>query len=114
VFENPGLCIVIANRVPKDEIKKWETSDKRHHEIMTEFETTGIAKLLKERGKQYFALSPDRDKDGSLTFWLNPYHQDRDNFGWYNLKDLQDWAEDKGRVPMSAAQQAERAERFRR
>jgi hypothetical protein len=115
VFENAGLCLVIANRISKETIKEWKEADKEYHEVQNEFIKTGIERLLREKGKQYFALSPKRDKkDGGLIFWLNPYHQDTTNFGWFKLADLQKWAEGRGPIPMSEAQLAERRARYKR
>jgi hypothetical protein len=113
-FENPGLCLVIADRLDKSILDEWKKADKEAHQLRKDVEKTGVEKLLKEKGCQYFALSPQRQEDGSIQYWLNPYDQDRNNFGWYRLEDLQDWAEGKGKIPMSKAQLEERAARRRR
>lgn len=63
---------------------------------------TKIKKILDRAGKKYFALSP-RWKDENkkeVIFWLNPYYQDIDNFGWFTVDDLKDWAKGKGKIPM--------------
>lgn len=108
-LKKAGLLIGIADRLPKETVELWETADKDYHQIRKEFEATGIEKLLKEKKKDYFALRPERDKkDGGLVFWLNPMNQDRTNFGWFKLDDLREWAEDKGRIPMTEEQKKKR------
>lgn len=96
---NAGLLIGIASMMPKETVEKWEQADKEYHEVRKEFEATGIAELLKEKGKQYYALSPRRSKDGGLDFWLNPMEQQDNNCGWFKLDDLKEWAEGKGKIP---------------
>ncbi len=49
-FENPGLCFVIANRVPKELLKEWEQADKDAHQLQKDFDKTGIERLLREKG----------------------------------------------------------------
>lgn len=100
-FENPGLILGVADRIPALVLEQWYNADKDYHEVRLEFEATGIEEVLKKAGKRYFALSPRRQEDGTLRFWLNPYEQRRDNYGWFSLQDLRDWAENRGPIPMS-------------
>lgn len=102
VFDNPGLVIAIADRLPKDVIEMWEKGDRERHEIRQEVDALGIEQLLKDRGKRYYALSPKRKLDGSLHFWLNPQDQHKNNCGWFTVEDLREWAESKGHIPMKA------------
>lgn len=56
-----------------------------------------IKEKLKKAGKSWFTLNKIRkDKDGNWKVWLNPCKQNLYNHGWFTLKDLEDWAEDKG------------------
>jgi hypothetical protein len=98
-FENSGLVIAIADRIPQVHVKDWEVADKDAHKIQQEFAATGIEKLLKDAGKKYFALSPRRQLDGSLRYWLNPMEQQDNNFGWFTLDDLKLWVVNKGPIP---------------
>ncbi len=98
-IQNPGLCLVIADRLPKETLEEWKQSDKEAHQLVKDVEATGIEKLLREKGRKYFALSPCRQPDGSIQYWLNPYEQDENNFGWYKLEDLQQWVEGVGPIP---------------
>lgn len=100
VFDNPGLCLAIASRLPKELTDGWYSVDKEAYEVQQEMAATGIEELLKAAGKRYFALSPRR-KDGKLIFWLNPCEQQQNNYGWFTLADLRDWAKGKGKIPMS-------------
>ena len=100
VFDNPGLCLAIASRLPKEMTDGWYAVDKEAYEVQQEMAATGIEELLRTAGKEYFALSPRR-KDGKLIFWLNPQEQNKNNSGWFTLEDLKDWAAGKGKIPMS-------------
>jgi hypothetical protein len=100
VFQNAGLCIAIASHLPKDVTDKWLTTDVDNEQIKKEFAATGIEEKLKKAGKGYFALSPRRDKDGSLMYWLNPMEQKQNNCGWFKLNELEAWAKNEGPIPM--------------
>ncbi len=99
-FENPGLMIAIRDRLPKNTAEEWHKFDKDQHAIQKEFKRTGIEALLAKAGKRYFALSPRRREDGTLWYWLNPYDQRENNFGWFTLEDLQLWAVNEGPIPV--------------
>jgi hypothetical protein len=98
-FENSGLVIAIADRIPLVHVKEWAVADEDNHKTQKEFAETGIEKLLSNAGKRYFALSPRRQKDGSLRYWLNPQDQQDNNFGWFTLEDLKLWTVGKGPIP---------------
>lgn len=99
-FDNSGLVIAIADRIPRQHVDAMYIADAEHHKLMKEFAATGIEETLRKAGKRYFALSPRRQKDGSLRYWLNPMEQDKNNYGWFTLEDLKLWAENKGPIPM--------------
>ena len=103
-FENPGLIIAIADRMPKETVDMLTKADKEAHEIEKFVVKSRIRELLKEKGKGYFALSPKRWEDGSIKFWLNPYDQHKVNYGYFTLEEVRQWADDKGPIPMSPAQ----------
>ena len=100
VFKNAGLCLAIASRLPKNITDAWYQADDDRNKLKAEVEATGIEALLKKAGCGYFALSPSREKDGTIRFWLNPMEQKRNNYGWYTLEDLKEWAQGKGRIPI--------------
>ena len=99
-IENPGLCLLIADRIPQNIRDGWYDADKDRHTLYEEMEKSGIEALLEERGKRYFALSPKRQKDGSVKYWLNPYDQDRNKWGLFTLEEVQEWAFDRGPIPI--------------
>jgi hypothetical protein len=108
-FENAGMVIAIADRLPALLFEEWYAFDADYHKMRQEFDATGIELILNAAGKKYFALSPRRQKDGSLLYWLNPYEQQTTNFGWFTLEDLRLWAVDQGPIPMSAEQLEKKA-----
>jgi hypothetical protein len=100
-FDNPGLVIAIADRLPAEVLDMWYNYDKAYHELRQEVAATHIEDLLKSAGKRYYALSPRRQEDGSIKFWLNPQEQQANNFGWFTLQDLTDWAKGTGPIPIT-------------
>jgi hypothetical protein len=99
-FDNPGLVFAIADRLPQAVLEDWYQHDVDQERIKNEVEASGIEKLLREAGKTYYALRPERQKDGSLKFWLNPMEQRQNNYGWFPLEDLQAWARNEGPIPI--------------
>jgi hypothetical protein len=100
LFGNSGFIIGVADRIPQEYVNQWYESDKDWHEIRIEVDASGIEYLLKQAGCQYFALSPRRQKDGTIHFWLNPMQQHKNNFGWFTYEDLKQWAKGEGPIPM--------------
>lgn len=99
LFGNGGLIIGIADRIPQKYVDMWYAADKDWHEIRKEVEASGIEELLKKAGKRYYALSPRRQKDGTIHFWLNPMEQDKNNYGWFTYEALKLWALGEGPIP---------------
>lgn len=97
-FQNAGLAVAIASRLPKEITDSWQQHDVEHNKLMFDFYATGIEAKLKAAGKGYFALSPRREEDGSLIFWLNPMEQKANNYGWFKLPDLEAWARNEGPI----------------
>jgi len=106
-FKNGGLTLAIASRLPQDFRDEMSSVDRDQLEIKKSAFETGIHKKLKEADKKYFALSPrwkDKDKK-EVVFWLNPYDQQNNNFGWYSANDLEEWIEGKGPIPKNKKKQ---------
>jgi hypothetical protein len=101
VFQNAGLVLCIASKLPAKVTDAWAEADRENYEMEQEVVKTGIRELLKKAGKGYFALSRPhhRKEDGKLTFWLNPTEQVRNNCGYFTIDDLKEWAEGKGKIP---------------
>lgn len=97
-FENKGLIIAIADKLSTAVVEDWKNKDIDNEKLYEEFHKTNIEVKLAAANKKYYALKPRREKNGSLIFWLNPMEQNKYNFGWYSLQDLENWANDKGRI----------------
>lgn len=99
VFKNNGLTFIIYSVFPqkyKDDILKKSIS---HKKLLEAVRKSKIEKLLERKGKRYLALSP-KWKDSTekeIIFWLNPYDETC-NYGWFSLKDLKNWAHNKGPI----------------
>jgi hypothetical protein len=99
-IENPGLCLLIADRIPQATRDEWYDADEDRYILYEEMEKSGIEILLAEKDKRYFALSPKRQKDGNVLYLLNPYDQNKNKWGFYTLAELQEWAFDRGPIPI--------------
>jgi len=105
VFQNAGLHILIASRIPADMAQQAYDLDWDSQRLKEADMATGIREVLKEAKKTFFALSPhwisDDMKSQSkypVVYWLNPMQQSEHNFGWYTVEDLMLWAKDQGPV----------------
>jgi len=103
-FKNGGLKLSIISKLPKEIVDEIYNNDLDAINLKKAAEATGIYEILDKAGKGKFkgwmALSPrwkDDDKK-EVIFWLNPEHQNIHQFGWYNVEDLKEWANDTGRV----------------
>lgn len=117
VFKNAGLSICIASRLPEEVTKMWYEADVDYENLQKASEATGIHEYLKEKFKDkykygaWYALSPKwakelhSTKDGEVktsydvVYWLNPSDQQNNNFGWYTVEQLKQWAEGEGPIP---------------
>jgi hypothetical protein len=105
VFENAGLKILIASRVPKSISKDWCDSDKNVEALDEESKKTKIHSVLEKAGKTFHALSPawvseieDAKTIHKVVYWLNPKEQKKYSHGWFTVEDLEDWSNDTGNV----------------
>ena len=99
-FQNSGLVIAIASRLPEDFKKEQADIDLDHFELTKASAKTGIHEILRKADCNYYALSP-RWKDESkkeVRFWLNPQEQHIHNHGWYGVDDLKLWAKGEGPI----------------
>jgi hypothetical protein len=116
-FGGHGLYIMIVSRIPKEFLELQEQSDMDEYEVQEYHRSTGIEKLLKDAGKGWFSLHPQRFPNGFTTrrgvvadtttggyaWWLNPSDQKNNEFGWYTLEELQAWARNEGPIPKQAS-----------
>lgn len=99
-FRNGGLIIAIISRLPKDYLDDMRESDIDTIELQKFVAKTGIHDILKKSGKRYYALRPrwTDDTKSDVVFWLNPQEQDINNFGWFNIKELESWTKNEGPI----------------
>lgn len=100
VFGNAGLGLLIASRIPQQFAEDLTKADQDGIRLQEAAAKTGIAERLKNAGRRYYALSPrwDDKAKGTVKFWLNPMEQDTYNYGWYGVKELDQWAEGEGPI----------------
>jgi hypothetical protein len=104
VFGNGGLVIAHVDRVPTASAELLRAGDEDRDRLYQESEKTGIRRRLKEAGKGYFACSPawheGHEKSAwKVMYWLNPLHQDENNYGWFTVEDLDLWIQGRGPIP---------------
>ena len=95
-----GLLFALESAFTKEAKAEILEADKSEERLQKAFKKTGIEKILKKAGCDYYALSP-RWKEGEteIRFWLNPSQQDSNNYGWFKLADLEAWAKGTGPIP---------------
>jgi len=101
-FSNAKFSLLIKSRIPEDfreGMKKAHISANKIYETM---KNTGIEERLKKAGKKYFALSPKwkDETETDIIYWLNPTGQKENNYGWFTIKDLEDWINNTGKIPI--------------
>lgn len=118
-FARGGLCLAIPSRVPQKYKEEMLEADQNRVRLVRAGQATGIEKLLKKAGKEWFALDPrwasgfktvidpnNRDsKTGKevkttheVVYWLNPREQWRYNSGYFTVEELELWAKNEGPV----------------
>lgn len=104
LFKNGGLNFCIKSNLSKEIIQSIKDADLDYLALQNAVKKTGIEDILKKAGCKYFALSPrwaDSNKN-EVIFWLNPMEQNKNNYGWFTVADLKDWAKGKGKIPITA------------
>lgn len=99
-ISNAGLQFVIADRLDPSIKKAWRKAHEHKIKETKALADSGIEEILHRAGKKYFALSPRLNDKNQLTFWLNPYEQDKYNYGSFTLQELKQWANDEGPIMM--------------
>lgn len=109
-FGNNGLCLFIIPELPDFVGDGYRDSDINMLNLRDAAEATGIEQRLRDAGRRSYALSPKwateikSTKNGEVKtkypviFWLNPMEQDKYNFGWWTVEDLEEWIEGKGKI----------------
>jgi len=104
VFKNSGLVLAVASQIPEKLVTEWEDIDRDTGRLYRAFRATKIEDILAKAGRRYFALSPrwytdDKTGEKKVHCWLNPMEQQDNNFGWYTIDELKDWADNSGPIP---------------
>lgn len=115
VFQRAGLVLGIISRCRPQDLETMRAADEGDSTLKKASEDIGIHKELTAKGKQWFALSPKWAKGFKdmvtafpVVYWLNPYHQDKDNYGYFTVEQLKEWGDGKGDIPKTADQLAKR------
>jgi hypothetical protein len=117
VFENAGLVIGIVSLIPKEMKETMKAAHEDRKKLEDASEKCGIKKRIDEiNGKfqkenphtyntplGYYALSPSWKTNGEskhpVMYWLNPRQQDKVNYGWFTVEQLEQWIEGNGPIP---------------
>jgi len=102
-----GLTFMIDAEFPKQWREDLLAADLDAIALDVACKQTGIADRLKAAGRRYYALSPRWcNKEGvsngskdDIRWWLNPCDQDKNNYGWFSLAQLEEWIQGKGPIP---------------
>jgi len=100
-FKGTGLTFIIRSLIDKETEEECLQSDLKQKRLTDAVAKTGIREKLEDANCRYLALSP-RWKDGKeeeVIFWLNPMDQQKNNYGWMTIQDLEDWINGKGKIP---------------
>lgn len=105
IFGAGGLKLIDADLIPSEVDERLRAADLSNLRLKEAVEASGIRARLEAAGRRYFALSPrwEDEAAGTFRFWLNPMEQDRNNYGWFSLADLEAWADGEGPIPKVAA-----------
>ena len=102
-FGNSGLHILIASKISTDIKANWRDVHLADIAIREEWakEAGDLEQELKNAGCSWFSLFSRiiRTKEGQLKTWLNPMDQQNNDFGWFTVADLKQWAKGEGPIP---------------
>lgn len=121
-FGGSGLFFGIASTYSSEEERVLIADQQAYREMWKRIDKTKILEKLKNAGCKYFACSPkqiqfksvaneekyeksveERQKNSKLPdimFWLNPMDQQKNNYGWYTVEELEQWTRGEGPIPM--------------
>ncbi|MBX9839605.1 MAG: hypothetical protein K2X69_14970 [Silvanigrellaceae bacterium] len=118
-FNSGGLIIVILDKIKQKYKDRMFAQDEDSERLVNASKAIGIIEeidsindnYVKNGGNLwdvpcgYFALQPKWIKEDlkhksvyNVMYWLNPYKQDKHNFGWYTVEELKEWTKGKGPV----------------
>lgn len=104
IFNRGGLHIIIPSKMPKEYIQQLYLDHLESNRLKDAVSKLTIEEDLKAAGKRWHALSPAffKDENGNeiIKFWLNPWGQKENNFGWFTEKELRQWINNEGPIPV--------------
>lgn len=115
ITKGSSLTIQRLNTVPKETKQRLLDSDKLNNLTKSLAKKEGITELIdsyrtkwKEMYKtthspwDYMCITPRLEQSTrTLSYWLNPSHQDLNRYGWFNSKDFKLWLRGEGSIPKS-------------
>jgi hypothetical protein len=108
------LCIARRSLVPAAMVARFDEDVAEQRRLHAAADATGIAERLAQIGPQtpfgrmraYHALAPAwidaetaQRSIHPVRFFLNPTEQDRNNFGWFTVEELDQWIIGQGPIP---------------
>lgn len=111
-FGRGGLVIARYSMVPAEWIAHFNKAGEDRRALEAADKATGIKDRLKEiartRGThRYFALKPAwaSEKQAKRTaypivYWLNPWDQQANSYGWFTVEELDQWIAGEGPIPI--------------
>jgi len=122
VFDNAGLVIGIISLIPQAMKDTMKAAHEDHAKLRAASEKCGIKQRIDAINEDfrkknphcydtplgYFALSPSWKTNSKskhpVVYWLNPRQQDKVNYGWFTVEQLEQWIEGEGPIPMKERQ----------
>ena len=102
-FGGSGLCLMIASRISDEVRAQVLANDMDSRRLMEKAKSYGLEDKIKAAGLKFFALIPawaDNERT-TVRFWLNPWQQDKHNYGWFTPKEILAWTRGEGPVMMN-------------
>lgn len=95
-----GLCLIDTRRLPQTFFERQKETDIGWLDLQDAAMATGVAAKLTAAGKKYYTLEPAwaNAEKTAVHFYLNPHDQTHCRYGWFNVRQLEEWARDEGPV----------------
>lgn len=110
-FDRGGLVIARHSLVPQDLVETFNKALEDGRLLKEADNATGIRKLIMDKikgryGVAFFALSPKwafgelKNKTTyPVVYWLNPFDQQNNNYGYFTVEELEQWTRGEGPIP---------------
>ncbi|MFG6082250.1 hypothetical protein ACEUZ9_002894 [Paracoccus litorisediminis] len=112
-FGRATPCLSIRSRVPASLEQDLISKQQDARRLAEASKATGIEARLAAAGRKYFALKPHfgsasvdtklRPTAHPVVYFLNPMEQQRFNFGWFTVEELDAWVAGNGPVIKESA-----------